>query len=81
MATHLATELRELQTLSGLELQHPASPRCVFWYSQIARSVLSRKRWWPPRQMIAGLHAAPLTRTGSLTAITLVRDVAGQRLG
>jgi hypothetical protein len=61
MATHLATELRELQALGGLEWRSPGSPRCAFWYSQIARSVLSRKRRRPPGQMIAGLHAAPST--------------------
>jgi hypothetical protein len=30
IATHPATELRELQALGGLEWQHPGSPRCAF---------------------------------------------------
>ena len=60
MAAHLATELRELQTLSGLEWQLLQSqmrflvqPDCVRW-------VIAQKAV-PPGQIIAGrLHAAPL---------------------
>ena len=59
MATYLATELRELQALGGVEWQRRGPSKCAFWFGQIARSVLSRKRRRPPGRIIAGLHAAP----------------------